>query len=294
MLRRILILFFNRTVVQISIIFCTIFASCDKIYYYPDKTNILTIQTKVIAHRGGGDKFGPENSLTAIKGGINLMDGIEVDIQLSQNATIWLGHDYLLPSCGNYKSTCFRETTDNQIKELDSCLNHEFQYTRLEEVFKYMADSCPGKFISIDVKAWHPCDVQNLDIVGEMNVIADGIIMLKKKYNLNTIMVESETASFLNYIKDHSTGIECYLTTLGDFERGMLIALKRRLVGLSFAYKMDEEITLDHVKMIRRKGLKIQLWTVNDPKILEEAYSINPDFIQTDNLDSAKKKSLNW
>lgn len=119
-----------------------------------------------------------------------------------------------------------------------------------------------------------------------MNVIADQIIDLTEHYNLyNRVMVESETASFLGYIKKKSDGIETYLTTLGDFERGMQIALKGGFSGLSFKYNFDEEITVDHIYLIRKKGLKIQLWTVNETDEIEQAISINPDFIQTDNLD---------
>jgi glycerophosphoryl diester phosphodiesterase len=36
--------------------------------------------------------------------------------------------------------------------------------------------------------------------------------------------------------------------------------------------------------MIRRKGLKVQLWTVNSDEDIQEAFSINPDYIQTDKL----------
>ena len=45
-----------------------------------------------------------------------------------------------------------------------------------------------------------------------------------------------------------------------------------------------EEIGINEIQLIRRKGLKIQLWTVNSEEYLNEALSINPDFIQTDNI----------
>ncbi len=54
---------------------------------------------------------------------------------------------------------------------------------------------------------------------------------------------------------------------------------------IAFKYKFDEEITADHIYLIRKKGLKIQLWVVNEDDIIEEALSINPDFIQSDNID---------
>jgi hypothetical protein len=98
-------------------------------------------------------------------------------------------------------------------------------------------------------------------------------------------MVESETAYFLNYVKRNSSGIECYLQSWGDFERAMLLSLESGYAGISFKYKFKEDITADNIELVRRKGLKVQLWTVNSEEDLDEALLINPDFIQTDNLN---------
>jgi len=65
----------------------------------------------------------------------------------------------------------------------------------------------------------------------------------------------------------------------------MQIALKGGYYGIAFKYKFDEEITADQIYLIRKKGLKIQLRVVNEDDIIEEALSINPDFIQSDNID---------
>ncbi len=73
--------------------------------------------------------------------------------------------------------------------------------------------------------------------------------------------------------------------SLGDFERAMQLCLKAGYAGIAFKYKFKEELTPDHIALIRRKGLKIQLWTVNSPEDINEALSINPDYIQTDNIE---------
>ena len=265
------------------LIFCYILISCNKIYFYPDK-DLGTVKTVVLAHAGGGSCIYKINTLDAAKYGLANMEGIEVDVQLSANSTVWLGHDSNLPACGGRSEKCFRGTTDNEIVQLDSCLGPGEDFTRLEEVFKYMAENYPYKYISLDVKSWSPCNFGDLDILSEMNTLADGIIKLKYKYHLINVVVESQTATFLSYLNDNGFGIECYLTTWGDFERGMLITLKRKFQGISFKYKYDEVITADHVRMLHKKGIKIQLWTVDKPSDLEEAISLDPDFIQTDNV----------
>lgn len=112
-----------------------------------------------------------------------------------------------------------------------------------------------------------------------MNVIADGIIKLKYKYKLYNVLVESQTATFLNYIKDNGFGTECFLSVWGDFENGMSIALKKKLHNISFKFKFDEEISADHVSLLHKKGIKIQLWTIDNPNDITEALSLNPDYI---------------
>jgi len=270
------------------------FYSCEKIKYYPD-TEQHEVTTLILAHRGGAGSSGfPEYSTHAAEYSFGIADGIEVDLQISKDRTIWLRHDVDLPSCGGKTYNCLPETSDGQIVELDSCDGTSSEYTRLEEIFYLMHSRYPGKHISLDVKAWSPCNIASSDIPGMMNVIGDEIIRLTNKYDLqHLVMVESETATFLNYVKRHSSGIECYLTSLGDFERAMQLSLESGYTGISFKYKFKEEVTAENIQLIRRKGLKIQLWTVNSETDILEALSINPDYIQTDNLDFFKTNSGN-
>jgi glycerophosphoryl diester phosphodiesterase len=260
--------------------------SCNKIKYYPDK-DYQEVKTRVLAHKAGGGDFSPyqEYSPEAAKYSLPIMDGIEVDLQISKNRTIWMSHNADLSDCGGVHYDCFAEVTDNQINVLDSCNGNTTNYFRLEDIFSLLSSEYPEKYISLDVKAWTPCEATSLDIIGEMNVIADEIIQLNNKYKLSGhIMVESETATFLDYVKKHSSGIETYLTSLGDFERAMQLTLESGYTGISFKYKFKEEIGQKEVQLIRRKGLKIQLWTVDSDNDIKEALSINPDFIQTDNI----------
>jgi glycerophosphoryl diester phosphodiesterase len=266
------------------ILILVVITSCDKIKYYPDK-EYKEVTTQILAHHAGGDCPFQDNSLEAAKYGLQYLDGIEVDIQISKDKTLWLSHTADLPDCGGVVYDCFPETHDNEIIALDSCNGNSLNFTRLEDVFAYMSDNYPTKYISLDVKAWNTCNETSLDVLIAMNVIADEIIRLTNKYKLqNRVMVESETATFLSYVQTHTDAIEMYLTTFGDFERGMGITLENGYSGLSFKYKFGDEIGIPEIQLIRRKGLKIQLWTVDSVADIKEALSINPDFIQTDNI----------
>ena len=271
-----------------AVIGCFCITSCEKVHYYPDK-EYKEVETLILAHHGGGTCPFQDNSIEAAIYGLTYLDGIEVDVQLSKDRTVWLSHAADLADCGGVEYDCFPVTYDKDIVKLDSCNGNTLNFTRLETVFAYMAANYPDKYISIDVKAWSPCKITSLDITGLMNVIAEEVIKLTDKYKLHDhVMIESETATILNFVQKHSDGIGTYLTAFGDFERGMLITLESGYNGISFKYKFDEEISIKEIQLIRKKGLKIQLWTVNSEEDIKEALSINPDFIQTDNVDYFK------
>ena len=86
--------------------------TCKKINYYPDK-NTYPVKTKFLAHRGCGTSDIQENTLEAVKYGISRLNGVEIDIQLSKDRTIWLAHNVELESCGGKVYDCFPETYDN-------------------------------------------------------------------------------------------------------------------------------------------------------------------------------------
>ena len=258
--------------------------ACEKISYYPDRETEYN-GTAIIGHRGSGSFTPDENTLAGARTGLMNMDGIELDVQLSKDRTLWIAHDAVFNTCNDIEPPCFAEATDEQIVMLDSCNGNEVSFSKLEDVFRMIHEEFPGKYISLDVKAWAPCKYSSLDIIGEMNVIGDEIIRLIKKYNLHhQVMVESETTTFLKYIMRRDKDVQCYLCVNGDFERGMLIALEAGCHGISFKYKFDEEITGEHIQLLHKKGLRIQLYVVNKPEDIVEAIAMKPDFIQTDNF----------
>lgn len=265
----------------IILCFTASFIFCERVEYFPDKP-IYPDTTYVLAHRGGGD-FDIGNTLEGCKYGLNYLSGIECDIQRSSNNSLWLNHSPYLPGCGNTSENCFASVSDYSIKLTDSCLGPDLNFTQLDTIFKFMHDYYPEKFISIDVKAWEPCDIQHINLTGEMNEMAQKIIDLTVQYNLhNKVLVESETGDFLYYLAKHTNFIETYLSTNGDFELGISRALHGGFSGISFKYKFRDSLTEEHIELVHRKGLKIQLWTISDTNSLKEAKRLKPDFIQTD------------
>lgn len=257
--------------------------SCDRAEYYPDRPLTVSV-THILGHAGGGD-FDMGNTFAACEYGLSKADGIEIDLQMSDDGTLWLAHDTYTRSCGQIGEECFHEIGDDRMAEINTCIGKSEAYPTLASVFAYIRDNYPDAFISLDVKAWTPCGLGDLNVTRNMNMLARTIIEMVEEYGLeNRVMVESEVGDFLWYVKKNCDFIETYLTTLGDYELGASRALGAGFSGVSFKYKFSEPIDKTMVELLHRKGLKIQVWTVSGAADIQEAIDIGVDFIQTDTL----------
>lgn len=260
------------------------FTSCRSLNSYPDYP-VADVKTKILAHRGGGGDslLYPENSFAAVRYSLPSVEGVEVDLQISKDGTLWLSHEYNLPSCGNLEATCFAEATDNVIVNMDTCNGRRISFAKLETIFAYMSANHPDKFISLDIKIWPSCGLSSLGVRSIMNLMGDRIADLTEKYLMQKhVMVESGIGSFLNHVKKKTTGIECFLLATDDFKKAARIALRSGWDGISYEYKAG--MNPGDIRMVRKKGLTVQLWSVDKKADLRHALSLNPDFIQTDNV----------
>src|SRR5688572_28624910 len=104
-------------------------SSCKKITYYPDKP-INNVHTLILAHRGGANDSLRENSYEACINALTFTDGLEVDVQISKDRTIWLSHSDDVEAC-NETLGCFAETTDDEIENIATCNGIDISYTKL-------------------------------------------------------------------------------------------------------------------------------------------------------------------
>jgi len=258
-------------------------AACDRVVYSPDLPLNVT-NTKILAHAGGG-WFDQPNTLKGCRYGFSTLDGIECDIQRDADNNLWLSHSNMLTGCGAFRSASFSALPSSSIVQIDSCLGAETDFAQLDSVFRYMSENYPGKTISLDVKPWIPTTFSGLNILNEMNELGQRILELTTLYGLeNRVKVESESVEFLQYIRKQTNVIETYLLTFGDFELAVSKALYAKLSGISFKYGYGEGVSKEKIDLIHQKGLKIQLWTVNNPAEIEEALLMGPDYLQTDNV----------
>jgi glycerophosphoryl diester phosphodiesterase len=83
-----------------SIVFCFLLFSCSVEVAAPEIQCRVDKNTLILGHKGSGIEGHfwnvnfPENSLKAIKNAFNQLDGAECDIQMSNDSTLWVFHDF--------------------------------------------------------------------------------------------------------------------------------------------------------------------------------------------------------
>lgn len=266
-------------VLSIALILCWAI-SCSKIKYYPDKP--VSAERLKFVHRGGASKLYKENSLEGCIASLKIADGVEVDVQLSKDRTVWLNHDPKVNEC-NTNARCFSEITDSEIAAIDSCNGTDISYTKLEDLFAYIASNCPEKKVVIDLKGWFPCTLGQLDVDGMMRLEAELVGKLAEKYNIaKNVLLETETLTTLLWSKKKCPEVKTFLTSFGEMERGMLFALKYNLTGVSLKAKVKDEPTREYSELFHKKGLKLMVWNIGPNTDTAKYFNLGADYIQYD------------
>lgn len=244
-------------------------------------------KTKVLGHRANGvrgyNDTLMDNTLNSIIKAIEITDGIELDIQLSQDETIWLFHDEHIITSNSDTINIPMLTNKEIIKHLNNLYPGE-KFNTLEDIFKYFHKNNINKTISLDVKAfWNEKCFENSDeFKNYMNRLSTKIINLANSYKVeNNLMVESDSKYFLTLIRKQSN-IKTFFLGFSDFREHIKIARENKFSGLSHIFS-DSEVNPENIGFAKRKGIEVQLWTPNSPKDLEYVLSLNPNYIQTDN-----------
>jgi glycerophosphoryl diester phosphodiesterase len=266
---------------QFSAIFLglIIFSSggCEKIKYEPDNP-FSGLPTRVLMHRGCGfnEAFIP-NTLPAAEYGLSVLDGVEMDIQISADGTLWLDHDNEVHDCAGNVVGCFQTLSDEQIMTYTEC-DGIIKYYTVESVFNLMASQYPESYISLDVKGQY-CEIVNTKEF--MNRMAGAVLSLVEKYKMqNKVLVESSSIEFLQELDNQSIVGQCVIS-LGDVDEGIANAAATKAKGISLEYGV-ETVDAEVVDLIHKKGYGLILWVVNEPDDIVAAWNSNPDFIETD------------
>lgn len=229
---------------------------------------------KIVAHRGFRAAT-PENTMPAFAAAVKAgAQGIEMDVVMSADGVPVIIHDRTVDKTTN-GSGAVSDMTVPEIKQLDagSTFDPTFAGTRIptfEEFAQFMAGH-PDVEILLEFKG--PWTVSEVDVVFDL-VKAHGLVE------------RSMLQSF------HPTTIESIFAVAPASDRGVLIEtepenlIARATAAGIYTINPDVDYLFEHPDLadrVREAGMKMQVWTANDPAQWERLVSMGVDAIITDN-----------
>ena len=244
---------------------------------FPDLDGIV-----LLGHRGNGNKSDlEENSIAAIDYGMSKLDGVEVDIQLSRDTTLWLFHDFDIQNC-NQEPVPFAQLTDEEIEEIVACNN--LQLATLDSLIRFLENRDYGekKYISLDLKCTQSEEsTKKFGGVDQLSQIITRSSQRLEHATGNRFVVLSEVAD-MGYAKSMNYPSDRIFLLCRDGE-DCIDTAREQQIGLSLSMRN----AIAFKSRIRGGGYSkpIQIWTPNTGTELLSVSELKPDFIQGDQID---------
>jgi glycerophosphoryl diester phosphodiesterase len=254
---------------------------------FREKKKIFDGKTcRVIAHRGFSGRY-PENTMLAFEKAAELpIDAIELDVHSTRDGKIVVIHDSTLDRTTNKNGRVFDYSWDS-LKKVDAGFlfdpagKNEFPFRGkgvtvplLEDVLKAFPHM---KFI-IEIK-------QTLPAVEEV------IYRLIRKYRMEeNVIVASEHSEPLQRFRNLALHVATSFSKeeAAEFHRLYRLRLSNfyrcrgDVIAIPEMYKNQKLVTKGFVEAARRKGLALQIWTVNEPQDMERLLDWGVDGIISD------------
>lgn len=230
-----------------------------------------------IGHRGARE-VAPENTIASFLAAEMIgAHGIELDVMLSQDGEMVVIHDYELDATTDGHGPV-KDYTLAELKQLDagSWFDEAFTGERIPTLEEVIEALNPDTLINIELKTESPAS----------DGLENAVVEVIQEYNLyERVIVSSFNPVALLRVKwadrDIPVGL-LYATDLPRFlSEGWFIPVLRP-EALHPEFKMVDE---KYMEWARRKGYRVNVWTVNEAADLRRMLDLEVDGIITDRPD---------
>lgn len=241
-------------------------------------TTSLWPYPKLIAHRGGG-KLAPENTLAAMRAGHQYgYKMVEYDVKLSHDLVPILMHDSTLERTTNADGLA-SERSLTALLQLDAGSWHSQDFAgekipTLEQIARYTQEK--GIASNIEIKPTPGDERRTAErIANEAARLWAGqpIPPLLSSFSLDSLAAARAVQPDLPMGWITSELKEGWQTAIADLN---LVSLHLR----------HDKVTPELISQIHRMGLRLAVWTVNDPLKAEELLNWGVDAVITDALNT--------
>ncbi|MEI6678911.1 MAG: glycerophosphodiester phosphodiesterase family protein [Mariniphaga sp.] len=252
---------------------------------------------KFLGHKGGGNSLingiHIENTLLSVQDGLKTLGGAEVDIQMSLDGTIWMFHntDVGASTCRSNYHHSIVLLKDAEISQLQICCNNvQDRIYKLQELISVWNANSTGFILSMHLKLDFPSDTLNNQLIGgEAAYLSKFANSLAKIFptvkHPDQLIIEVYDATFCGIVHSTIPGIKVCLIKEVTFQQQIHDALALGYDGVSCTFD-EPTLTVSEVKRARDSGLFVELWTPDIKSDLISALNLQPNYIQTNNLDA--------
>jgi glycerophosphoryl diester phosphodiesterase len=208
------------------------------------------------------------------------LGGIEIDVQLSKEGTLWLYHDQDLSSQTNFYGT-IKEYDDLTLSEVNYKSFHREKLTRLEDLI--IPEKNHDLHLYIDLKDFNYRSIDSLlldDLVNSLNTF-----MTNNPYftNLSLILLD---LSYLEYFTNH--GFTSFYTDINDLNDGK--QKKNIFPLLEGVFVRNANISKTDVKQLQEDQLKVIIFDMRTIFSIRKAKEKKPNEIMVEEFRTALKE----
>ncbi len=242
----------------------------------------------IIAHRGA-NKCAPQNTLPAFQKAIEMgTDGFETDVHLTKDNIPVICHNYTIDATSNGTGE-IEKMTLAELKKYDfgTYFSNNFRGTPLPtlEEFLQLAQGKGLKVLNIELKP------EKDDARRE--ILVRKTLELVEKYGMSeALLISSFSVEILEYIRQIAKGCKTALLYPRSYQHACQAVLPpfkvMEKLHCTAAHPQKLCVNGSFVKNAHKKGLQVNVWTINEPKDITNMIKAGVDGIITDCPDKVR------
>lgn len=238
-----------------------------------------SFDAKIIGHAGNGlsnyQTFGHDNSMKSIEIalGTDGCDGVELDVQVSKDKTLWLYHDEKLDSETNGSGAIY-EKMGIELEAIRYKSKGKESLIRLSDIPK---DWLKGKTIFLDIKSYF--DFPEAEFISTIDSLLNEFHQVSPECDLQIVSLNRYHLSNWNI-----SGVERF-TELSENELSTIEGIDlSQMDGVLIRYKISSKEVIQKIHSLNKKSA---IYDLRAPKSIRKALETGVDFLISDDVTSA-------
>jgi glycerophosphoryl diester phosphodiesterase len=233
-----------------------------------------TAENGVTAHRGNSSEY-PENTLAAFESAILLgADWIELDVLRTKDGYIVINHDLSTKNVSGVDLN-IGDSTLEELRKLDMATGFR-KSNRLTET------TCPSRSILLledAIRLILKYKKAKVSIQPKNKCVDESIEIIRKLDAVSWVGFNDGNLQYMMRVKELEPAIPVFWDRVNfnpnDIETAKKYGFETLVIHL-------EQLTAEQVKLVKTSGLKIGVWTVNNPALMKKFLQWGVDRIYTD------------